>query len=141
MSVKVQEDIANDADVGHTSETVGILAFSESFSFANGGFPLEVNTVSFSNQGASSLALTVANFLEDVVSRSWLRSSGANSTDSVTVTLTNELPTVDTDSDVSDNNADTDDGINDVDDGAALDSSLPAPLFWNFLEWDETKWQ
>ena len=62
MSVKIQEDIATDADITPTTETVGLLAFSESFSFSNGGFPLEANVVSFSLLGAASLAPTVVNF-------------------------------------------------------------------------------
>ena len=39
--------------------------------------------------------------------------------------------------------ADTDDdndGVDDLNDSAPLDSSIPAPLYWNFLNWDETKW-
>ena len=50
---------------------------------------------------------------------------------------------VDTDSDGIGNNADPDDdgdGVDDLNDSAPLDSSIPAPLYWNFLNWDETKW-
>jgi len=134
VSVKIQEDIAADSETGHTGETAGIVAFSEAFSFANDGFPLEANTVSFPAVSASSLAPSVAEFLEGVVRRSWLGSSGAKATDSVTVTLPKGLPTVDINSDVSGNNVDND---NDVDDGAIV----PAFLYWDFLDWDETKWQ
>jgi len=134
VSLKIQEDIAADPETDHTGETAGILAFSEAFSFANDGFPLEANTVSFSAESEPSLAPSVADFLEGVVRRSWMGSNGAKATDSVTVTLPKGLPTVDTNSDVSGNNVDND---NDVDDGAIV----PAFLYWDFLDWDETKWQ
>ena len=35
---------------------------------------------------------------------------------------------------------DDNDGVGDLNDSAPLDSSIPAPLFWNFLNCDETKW-
>ena len=35
---------------------------------------------------------------------------------------------------------DDNDGVDDLNDSAPLDSSIPAPLYWNFLNWDETKW-
>jgi hypothetical protein len=63
--------------------------------------------------------------------------------DSVDAFPMDSTESLDTDGDGTGNNADTDDdddGINDFDDSAPLDSSIPAPLFWNFLNWDETKW-
>jgi|TARA_B110000240_G_scaffold43634_1_gene49177 hypothetical protein len=36
---------------------------------------------------------------------------------------------------------DDNDGVDDLNNSAPLDSSIPAPLYWNFLKWDKTKWQ
>ena len=61
ISVKVQEDIANDTDVSHTTEAVGLLAFSQAFDLDT-AFQAEAGSLSITGTSAGSLGFTSVTF-------------------------------------------------------------------------------
>jgi hypothetical protein len=64
FSLKIQEDVATDTDVVHTTERAGLFAFSQAFRGSAGdiGFNMEAGTVTFPIGSPPSLSPTTINF-------------------------------------------------------------------------------
>lgn len=64
FALKVQEDIATDTDVAHTTERAGVLAFTRDFRGTNAdiGFRMEADTATFPVGSPATLSATVVNF-------------------------------------------------------------------------------
>ena len=64
FSLKIQEDVATDTDVVHTTERAGVFAFSQAFRGSAGdiGFNMEAGTVTFPIGSPPSLSPTTINF-------------------------------------------------------------------------------
>ena len=64
FALKVQEDIATDTDITHTTERAGVIAFTQAFRGSAGdiGFNMEADTVTFPAGSPPTLSATTINF-------------------------------------------------------------------------------